>query len=87
MMCLASKQDGIHCQGPMPPTAFSVPNRNKKLEVPRKRRRRKSQSVDPCSARGMGKNYQKPSYAGLSHCCSTIFMVPLVPGSLALHMS
>ena len=27
-----TKQDGIHCQGPRPPTAFSVPNINKKLE-------------------------------------------------------
>ena len=38
-----------------PPTALYVPNRNKKLEVGRKRRR-KSQSEDPHSARGVGKD-------------------------------
>ena len=36
-----------------PPTAFSVPKRNKKLVVWR-RRRRKSQSEDPCYRKGRG---------------------------------
>ena len=40
------KQDGIHCQRPMPLTAFSVPNRNQNLEVGRKRRRN-CQSENP----------------------------------------
>ena len=44
---------------PSPPTALSVPKRNKKLEVgrkrKRKRRRRKCPSVDPRYRKGMGK--------------------------------
>ena len=36
-----NKQDGIHSQGPMPPMAFSVPKRNKKLLVWRRRRRKR----------------------------------------------
>ena len=56
MQSCLNKQDGIHCQGSMPPMAFSVPNRNKKLEVGRKsrRRRRKSQSADQRYHKGHG---------------------------------
>ena len=34
-MVSSTQQDGIQCQGPTPPAAFSVPNGNKKLEVGR----------------------------------------------------
>ena len=46
-----------------PPTALSVPKRNKKLEVGRRirrRRRRKSQSEDPYYHKGMGKKSTAP---------------------------
>ena len=39
------KQDGIHSQGPTPPTVFSVPNRNKKLEVRRREGERGGENV------------------------------------------
>ena len=58
------QQDGIHYQGPTPPMAFSVPNRNKKLEVGRRRRRwrrrrrirrRKVSLLTHATTRAMGK--------------------------------
>ena len=48
------KKKMLHSKRPMPPTAFSVPKRNKKLEVVRRRKwekkeekQEKSQSEDP----------------------------------------
>ena len=71
-----------------PPTAFSVPKRNKKLEVGRKRRRRrKSPSVDPCYHKGMGKkHYYGPKwcivffvlYLFYCICCIAIVVLNLI---------
>ena len=63
-MVSSTQQDGIQCQGPTPPVPFSVPNRNKKLEVEEEGEEGEKVSLlTHATARGMGKN-------GLNKCSS-----------------